>query len=155
MGTGASGASGFSLEYSRQLAEAGRKTPLIDHDSLDPSLMVYLAIDNHPSGLQAGLRLASQRRLDPTNLNELIIESRDFSNLSFIAGLPASGRFRSIEVESITSLIELLRTWFDEVVIYLGCLIPEEIKPQPFFCSSNCFYPVMNYLELVELTRRG
>lgn len=138
-GTGASGASAFSLEYSRQLAECGRKTLLIDHDLLDPSLMVYLAIDNHPSGLQAGLRLASQQRLDPTNLNELIIESRDFANLSFMAGLPAAGRFRSIEAESITSLIDLLKTWFDEVVIDLGCLISEEINSHVFSLQQQLF----------------
>jgi MinD-like ATPase involved in chromosome partitioning or flagellar assembly len=138
-GTGASGCTTLSLEYCRQLAEAGRKTLLIDHDLLDPSLMVYLAIDNHPSGLQAGLRLASQQRLDPTNLNELIIESRDFANLSFMAGLPTVGRFRSIEAESITALVELLRTWFDEIVIDLGCLIPQEINPQAFSLQQQLF----------------
>lgn len=138
-GTGASGASTFSLEYSRQLAEVGRKTLLIDLDLLDPSLMVYLAIDNYPSGLQAGLRLASQQRLDPTNLSDLVIESRDFGNLSFMAGLPAVGRFRSIETESITSLVNLLRTWFDEVVIDLGCLVAEELNLHAFALQQQVF----------------
>ena len=145
-GTGASGCTTYSLEYGRQLAEAGRKTLLIDHDLLDPSLMVYLAIDNHPSGLQAGLRLASQQRLDPTNLNELIVESRDFANLNFMAGLPALGRFRSIDADSIPALVHLLKTWFDEVVIDLGCLLPDDINPKVFSlqqqvlsCSDGSF----------------
>lgn len=127
-GTGASGATTFSLEYSRQLADAGRKTLLIDFDLLDPSLMVYFAIDNYPSGLQAGLRLASQERLDPTNIDQLMIQSEDIDNLKIMAGMPASGRFQSIQEGSVSAMLELLRGWFDELVIDLGCVVSEVIN---------------------------
>lgn len=129
-GTGASGATTFSMEHSRQLAEAGRNTLLIDFDLLDPSLMVYLAVDNYPSGLQAGLRLASQERLDPTNIGELMIESDDLANLRFMAGMPASGRFQSIQEESVGGMLDLLRGWFDELVIDLGCLVSDVLNKE-------------------------
>lgn len=129
-GTGASGATSFSLEYARQVAELGRKTLLIDFDLIDPSLMVYLAIDNYPSGLQAGLRLASQQRLDASNIHELIVESDQRDKLSFIAGLPVSGRFRSIDVESIGLMIEVFKNWFDELVIDIGPLVSQELNGQ-------------------------
>lgn len=131
-GTGASGATAFALEQARQLALAGRKTLLIDHDLVDPSLMVYLAIDNYPSGLQAGLRLASQQRLTPANVNDLLVPSDDFSNLSFLAGLPTEGRFRSLELDSVEAFFEILRSWFDELVIDMGGLITESLNPHAF-----------------------
>lgn len=131
-GTGASGATSFSLEYARQLAELGRKTLLIDFDLKDPSLMVYLAIDNYPSGLQAGLRLASQQRLDASNINELIVDSELTKNLSFMAGLPVSGRFRSIDTESVGQMVEVLKSWFDELVIDIGPLVSQELNSQVF-----------------------
>lgn len=127
-GTGASGVSSFSLEYSRQLAELGRKTLLIDADFLDPSLMVYLAIDNYPSGLQAGLRLASQNRLDATNLEQLLVSSKYNPKLNYMAGIPVSGRFQTIEPDSLSSMVELLRGWFDELVIDLGGVVPEVLN---------------------------
>lgn len=131
-GTGASGATTFSLEYANQVSRAGRKTLLLDHDLIDPSLMVYLAIDNYPSGLQAGLRLASQNRLSPTNIEELIIQSDDNPNLSIMAGLPVSGRFMSVSSESIEYLFEGLRSWFDELVIDLGCIFSEKVNPHVY-----------------------
>lgn len=127
-GTGASGATTFSLEYSRQLADAGRKTLLIDFDLLDPSLMVYFAIDNYPSGLQAGLRLASQQRLDPTNIDQLMIQSDDIANLKIMAGMPAPGRFHSIQEGAISAMLDLLRGWFDELVVDLGCVVSEGLN---------------------------
>lgn len=147
-GTGASGATTLSLEYAQQVASAGRKTLLIDHDLLDPSLMVYLAIDNYPSGLQAGFRLASQQRLDPTTIDELIIESEDTSNLSFMAGLPVLGRFYSFDPDSLAELLENLMSWFDELVIDLGMLFSESINSQIFslqkeiIASSDYVYGV-------------
>ena len=131
-GTGASGATSFCLEYARQLTELGRKTLLIDFDLTDPSLMVYLAIDNYPSGLQTGLRLASQQRLDATNLNELIIENGQSSNLSLMAGLPVSGRFRSIDTQSVMVMVQTLNNWFDELVIDIGPLVSEELNAHAF-----------------------
>lgn len=129
-GTGASGATTFSLEHAGQLADAGRKTLLIDFDLVDPSLMVYLAIDNHPSGLQAGLRLVSQQRLDPTNIDDLLIQSSQRKNLSYMAGMPTSSRFQSIQQGSPTALVELLREWFDELVIDLGSIVSEVLNKE-------------------------
>lgn len=123
-GTGASGCTAFALEYGRQLADSGERTLLIDIDLIDPSLMVYLAVDNYPSGLQAGLRLASQQRLDPSKLHQLLIKSDDIPNLSLMAGLPAQGRYLGIDVDSIGLLIEILSEWFDQLVIDLGSLLP-------------------------------
>jgi septum formation inhibitor-activating ATPase MinD len=131
-GTGASGATSFCLEYARQLADLDRKTLFIDFDLTDPSLMVYLAIDNYPSGLQAGLRLASQQRLDAMNLNELIVESGQFSNLSLMAGLPVSGRFHSIDAESVVLMVEALNNWFDELVIDIGPLVSEKLNAHAY-----------------------
>ena len=136
-GTGASGATSFSLEYARQLAELGRKTLLVDFDLIDPSLMVYLAIDNYPSGLQAGLRLANQQRLDASNVNELVVDSENTKNLSFMAGLPVSGRFRSIDAETVGLMIEVLKTWFDELVIDMGALVSPELNGQAFLLQQE------------------
>jgi septum formation inhibitor-activating ATPase MinD len=144
-GTGASGVTSFCLEYARQLAELGRKTLLIDFDLTDPSLMVYLAVDNYPSGLQAGLRLASQQRLDAMNLNELIIESGQSSTLSFMAGLPVSGRFRTIDTESVVLMVEALSNWFDELVIDIGPLVSQELNGHAYSLQQELM-KISNYL---------
>ena len=131
-GTGSSGATTFALEYATQLAGHGRKSLLIDFDMLDPSLMVYLAVDEHPSGLQARLRLAEQQRLDPSVISELTVRSERIKNLYFLAGLPVQGRFESISAGATSSLLRGLEDWFDELVIDLGQIIPEVINPRIF-----------------------
>ena len=135
--TGASGASVLSLEYGTQLAKLGRKTLLMDFDLVDPSLMVYLAIDDYPSGLQAGLLLASQERLDATNINQLVVQSADHKQLQLMAGMPVLGRFNSIETGSITTLLVQLANWYDEIVLDLGNLQSQTVNAKLFELQSE------------------
>lgn len=146
-GTGASGATTYSLEYANQLAKH-HKTLLIDCDLTDPSLMVYLAIDDYPSGLQAGVRLAGQQRLDGGSLQELLVTSDFLGGLNLIAGLPAPGRYRSLEPTSVSAMIESLRTWFDEIVIDMGSVVPATVSEdlsklhKEIFASADDIYGV-------------
>ncbi len=135
--TGTGGASVLSLEYATQLAKLRRKTLLIDFDLVDPSLMIYLAVDDYPSGLQAGLRLATQSRLDATNLNQLIVQSEDHRHLHLMAGMPVQGRFNSIETGSITSLLVQLANWYDEIVLDLGSLYSQTTNSKLFELQSE------------------
>jgi len=131
-GTGSSGATTYALEYATQLARHGRKTLLVDFDLTDPTMMVYLAIDEYPSGLQAGLRLVGQQRLDPTVIPDLTVQSKQDRNLYFLAGLPAQGRFEAIDSGTSASMLRAFSSWFDELVVDLGKIMPEVVSPKVF-----------------------
>jgi len=147
-GTGSSGATMLALEYATQLAGHGRKTLLIDFDLLDPTLMVYLAIDEYPSGLQAGIRLAEQQRLDPTVISELTVQAKQHKNLYFLAGLPAKGRFEFIKTGSPASMLRSFLDWFDELVVDMGQMLPQVVNTtiftlqQEVLSESNVVYGV-------------
>ncbi len=135
--TGASGASILSLEYAAELSRLGRRTLLIDLDLVDPSLMVFLAIDDYPSGLQAGLRLATQSRLDATNLEQLVVQSEDHKQLHLMAGMPVQSRFNAVKDGAITALLMQLANWYDEIVLDLGKLYSKTINHKLFELQSE------------------
>lgn len=117
-GATGSGKSVIALNLAFELALLGQKTILIDADSHRPSLAALLGFTSNAPGLTAVLRLARAGRLNVEELNRLSEEiTFGSSSLRLITGMNAPTRWRELDGQAFSELLEFLRGEYDCVVI--------------------------------------
>lgn len=137
-GANGSGKSAIALNLAFELASLGQKTILVDADSHRPSLAALLGFTGNGPGLTAVLRLARAGRLNSDELNRLTEEiSFASSTLRLITGMNSPSRWRELDGQAFSELLEFLRCEFDYVVLDIAGELEEGLYSDTADISRN------------------
>lgn len=126
---GSTGKTTLAINLAFDLARRGHRVILADLDTYAPSIETQLNLVDHPAGLAAACRLASQNRLTEAELVRLS-QSVQVSGcvLSIMTGISASGRWPEISTEKIESLLDIAANYFDYIVIDTASELAESVQ---------------------------
>ena len=137
-GSSGSGKSIVSTNLAFELASLGQRTILIDADSYRPSIAALLGFTSNGPGVTAVLRLARAGRLTLDELRRLS-EEIEFGghSLQLITGMNAPTRWRELDGQAISEMLEFLRGEFDYVVIDVAAELEEGLYSDTAEISRN------------------
>jgi MinD-like ATPase involved in chromosome partitioning or flagellar assembly len=118
---GSTGKTTLSINVAHELAAAGMSVLLIDADTYSPSLEIQLNLVDHPAGLAAACRLASQDRLTTDEIRRLsqLIEVSG-SQIHAMTGISSAVRWPEVTSEKLEKLISVAATEFDYLILDVG-----------------------------------
>lgn len=118
---GSPGKSTIALNLACELALSGASVFLLDLDLEAPSLAQALALTEHPAGLAAACRLASQDRFDIVQLERLSVRvAAGKQSVVAMTGLTNADRWPEVGQEALIAILELAAQHFDFVVLDLA-----------------------------------
>ena len=125
---GSAGKTTVAINIALELAAQKARVLLIDGDIQGPAVANHFALTQQPAGLQAALRIASQKRFDLEQLERLSFQFQR----STLRIMPGSQNFPSqpIDQESLANLLETARSSYEFTVIDLGSLSADAIGTQ-------------------------
>jgi len=128
--TGSPGKSSIALSVASELALAGHRVFLLDADNLSPSLNLLLGLTDHPAGIAAACRLASQGRFDLEQLERLSVAlTTGRGEVVLMTGISDSERWPELSSERVGVILEVARSAFDFVVIDLASFLEAGLRP--------------------------
>ncbi|MCK2036365.1 P-loop NTPase [Microbacterium sp. SSW1-49] len=115
---GAPGRSTVAVQLSVELARAGRRTALIDADTVAPSLALLLGISDDAPGIAAACRRAELGGLDARELTRLAstIETSG-GDLDVLPGINRPTRWPELSASRLTTTLQACRLWADETIV--------------------------------------
>ena len=125
---GSAGKTTVAINIALELAAEKARVLLIDGDIQGPAVANHFALTQQPAGLQAALRIASQKRFDLEQLERLSFQFQR----STLRIMPGSQNFPSqpFDQESLANLLETARSSYEFTVIDLGSLSADAIGTQ-------------------------
>ncbi len=125
---GSAGKTTVAINIALELAAQKARVLLIDGDIQGPAVANHFALTQQPAGLQAALRIASQKRFDLEQLERLSFQFQR----STLRIMPGSQNFPSqpFDQESLANLLETARSSYEFTVIDLGSLSADAIGTQ-------------------------
>ena len=125
---GSTGKTTVAINIALELAAEKARVLLIDGDIQGPAVANHFALTQQPAGLQAALRIASQKRFDLEQLERLSFQFQR----STLRIMPGSQNFPSqpFDQESLANLLETARSSYEFTVIDLGSLSVDAICTQ-------------------------
>ena len=125
---GSTGKTTVAINIALELAAEKARVLLIDGDIQGPAVANHFALTQQPAGLQAALRIASQKRFDLEQLERLSFQFQR----STLRIMPGSQNFPSqpFDQESLANLLETARSSYEFTVIDLGSLSADGIGIQ-------------------------
>jgi MinD-like ATPase involved in chromosome partitioning or flagellar assembly len=125
---GSTGKTTVAINIALELAAEKASVLLIDGDIQGPAVANHFALTQQPAGLQAVLRIASQKRFDLEQLERLSFQFQR----STLRIMPGSQNFPSqpFDQESLANLLETARSSYEFTVIDLGSLSADAIGTQ-------------------------
>ena len=125
---GSTGKTTVAINIALELAAEKARVLLIDGDIQGPAVANHFALTQQPAGLQAALRIASQKRFDLEQLERLSFQFQR----STLRIMPGSQNFPSqpFDQESLANLLETARSSYEFTVIDLGSLSADAIGTQ-------------------------
>ena len=125
---GSTGKTTVAINIALELAAEKARVLLIDGDIQGPAVANHFALTQQPAGLQAALRIASQKRFDLEQLERLSFQFQR----STLRIMPGSQNFPSqpFDQESLANLLETARSSYEFTVIDLGSLSVDAIGTQ-------------------------
>ena len=125
---GSTGKTTVAINIALELAAQKARVLLIDGDIQGPAVANHFALTQQPAGLQAALRIASQKRFDLEQLERLSFQFQRSS----LRIMPGSQNFPSqpFDQESLANLLETARSSYEFTVIDLGSLSADAIGTQ-------------------------
>ena len=117
---GSTGKTTVAINIALELASEKARVLLIDGDTQGPAVANHFALTQQPAGLQAALRIASQKRFDLEQLERLSFQFQR----STLRIMPGSQNFPSqpIDQSAIANLLETARSGYEFTVVDLGSL---------------------------------
>lgn len=115
---GAPGRSTLAIQLAVELVRAGRRTALVDADTVAPSLALLLGLSDDAPGIAAACRRAELGGLDATELTRLAstVESSG-GDVEVLGGLNRPSRWPELSTSRLTSALRACRAWVDDTVI--------------------------------------
>ena len=125
---GSTGKTTVAINIALELAAEKASVLLIDGDIQGPAVANHFALTQQPAGLQAALRIASQKRFDLEQLERLSFQFQR----STLRIMPGSQNFPSqpFDQESLADLLDTARSSYEFTVIDLVSLSADAIGTQ-------------------------
>ena len=126
---GSPGKSVLALSVASELALAGKRVFLLDADSYSPSLNLLMGLTDHPAGIAAACRLASQGRFDLDQLERLSVNLvAGKGEVVLMTGISDAVRWPELAPDRVDVIIEVAREHFDYVVVDLASPLEKGLR---------------------------
>ncbi len=115
---GAPGRSTVAVGLAVELARRGRRTALVDADTVAPSLALLLGLDDDAPGIAAACRRAELDALDDAELTRLATPvGTSAGDLDVLAGINRPNRWPELSSARLRTALAACRTWSEETVV--------------------------------------
>jgi MinD-like ATPase involved in chromosome partitioning or flagellar assembly len=118
---GAPGRSLLAVQLAVELARSGRRTALVDADTVAPSLALLLGLSDDAPGIAAACRRAELGGLDADELTRLAstVETSG-GDLDVLPGINRPTRWPELSAARLTAALQACRLWAEETVVDVG-----------------------------------
>lgn len=127
---GAPGRSTLAIQLAVELARAGRRTALVDADSVAPSVALQLGLGDESPGLAAACRRAELGSLDVAELSRLstAVETSG-GTIDVLSGLNRPSRWPELAGGRLRTTLGVCRSALDETVVDVSAAFDEDDDP--------------------------
>lgn len=115
---GAPGRSTVAVQLAVELARRGRRTALIDADTVAPSIALLLGLSDDAPGIAAACRRADLGSLDDAELTRLsTATATSAGELAVLSGINRPSRWPELSAERLRAALRACRTWAEDSVV--------------------------------------
>jgi MinD-like ATPase involved in chromosome partitioning or flagellar assembly len=126
---GSPGKSSIALSLASELAVAGHRVFLLDADTSAPSLNLLMGLTDHPAGIAAACRLASQGRFDLEQLDRLSVRLKTGrGEVALMTGLSDAERWPELTTDLVQTILQVAQTDFDYLVLDLASSVEAGLR---------------------------
>ncbi|KJL18090.1 AAA family ATPase [Microbacterium foliorum] len=115
---GAPGRSTVAIQLAVELTRVGRRTALVDADTVAPSLALLLGLGDEAPGIAAACRRAELGALDAEELTRLsaVLET-SAGDVEVLGGINRPSRWPELAADRLRATLRVCRTWSEETVV--------------------------------------
>lgn len=115
---GAPGRSTVAIQLAVELARRGRRTALVDADTVAPSIALLLGLSDDAPGIAAACRRAELGSLDDAELTRLSsATATSAGELAVLNGINRPSRWPELSAERLRAALRACREWTEDTVI--------------------------------------
>ncbi|MFF7292116.1 CpaE family protein [Microbacterium sp. NPDC008134] len=115
---GSPGRSTVAVLLAVELARLGRRTALVDADTVAPSLALLLGLGDDSPGIAAACRRAELGGLDSAELTRLsTVVPTSAGDLDVLPGINRPNRWPELSASRLTRALQVCREWTEETVV--------------------------------------
>ncbi|WP_226532653.1 AAA family ATPase [Microbacterium paraoxydans] len=115
---GAPGRSTVAIQLAVELARSGRRTALVDADTVAPSIALLLGLSDDAPGIAAACRRAERGALDDAELSRLSARvTSGGQEIEVLAGINRPSRWPELASARLRTALHACREWIDETVV--------------------------------------
>lgn len=115
---GAPGRSTLAIQLAVELTRSGRRTALVDADTVAPSLALLLGLSDDEPGIAAACRRAELGALDGAELTRLATTlETGAGSLEVLGGINRPSRWPELSADRLQAALRVCRTWAEETVV--------------------------------------
>ncbi|WP_311257678.1 P-loop NTPase [Microbacterium sp. WCS2018Hpa-9] len=116
--SGAPGRSTIAIQLAVELCRTGRRTALVDADTVAPSLALLLGLSDDAPGIAAACRRAELGALDSAELTRLatVLET-SAGEIDVLGGINRPGRWPELGARRLQTTLRACRSWAEETVV--------------------------------------
>ncbi|MDQ0647812.1 MinD-like ATPase involved in chromosome partitioning or flagellar assembly [Microbacterium natoriense] len=115
---GAPGRSTLSIQLAVELARTGRRTALVDADTVAPSIALLLGLSDDDPGIAAACRRAELGALDPDELTRLATAvDTSGGSIDVLGGINRPSRWPELSASRLSAALQACRGWAEETVV--------------------------------------
>lgn len=116
--SGAPGRSTIAIQLAVELCRTGRRTALVDADTVAPSLALLLGLSDDAPGIAAACRRAELGALDSAELTRLatILET-SAGEIEVLGGINRPGRWPELGARRLQTTLRACRSWAEETIV--------------------------------------
>lgn len=116
--SGAPGRSTIAIQLAVELCRAGRRTALVDADTVAPSLALLLGLSDDAPGIAAACRRAELGALDSAELTRLAtVLATSAGEIEVLGGINRPGRWPELGARRLQTTLNACRSWAEETVV--------------------------------------
>lgn len=116
--SGAPGRSTLAIQLAVELVRAGRRTALVDADTVAPSVALLLGLSDDEPGIAAACRRAELGALDVAELTRLATTvETGAGHLEVLGGINRPSRWPELSRDRLEAALRVCRTWVEETVV--------------------------------------
>lgn len=116
--SGAPGRSTIAIQLAVELARTGRRTALVDADTVAPSLALLLGLSDDAPGIAAACRRAELGALDSAELTRLATAlETSAGEIDVLGGINRPSRWPELSERRLQAALRACRGWAEETVV--------------------------------------
>lgn len=121
---GAPGRSTIAIQLAVELARTGRRTALVDADTVAPSLALLLGLSDDAPGIAAACRRAELGGLDSTELTRLATTLETSAGaVEVLGGINRPTRWPELSAARLRATLQACREWTQETVVDIAAAL--------------------------------